>query len=232
MKKSISLILALVIALSAFSLSAFAAPTKTETLFDTIEDTREVSVTFRTGRTDTFGESYSVINTVNMKDKNIAYDFNNGFIKLRAMTHDGKLLCFFPAFPYIHMTVADIPFIEVDVWGIIEKLSNFTMEFLVFVKSYETTIDGVTYYVEEFSDRGSVINSFYYVGDDLKVLKAQDFAKKTIQYTYFDDVSLEVDDSVYRRPIISFEFTAVLTFLLSIFGGMSALPGLSLFPTA
>ncbi len=224
MKKSISLILALVIALSAFSFSAFAASTKTETLFDTIEETKEVSVTFRTGRTQNFGESYSVINTVHMKGDNIAYDFDNGFFKLRTMTHEGKLLSYLPSFPYIHMTVVNLPFVDVDVWSIIEKVSNITMDFLVYQGSNTTTIDGVTYYVEEFNDRGSVVNSFYYIVDDLKVLKAQDFAKKTIQYTYFDNVNLEVDDSVFNRPAISFEFTAVLSFLLGVFGSLSTLP--------
>lgn len=220
MKKTVSLILAVVLMLSVFSLGAFAADTKTETLFDAVEETKEVSVTFRTGFGDEFGQSYSVINTVHMKGEDIAYDFDNGFFKLRTLTDDGKLVSFLPAFPFIHMTVVELPFVNVDVWGIIEKVSNFTMDFLVFVKSYETVIDGVTYYVEEFSDRGSVINSFYYVGDDLKVLKAQDFAKKTIQYTYFDDVSLSTDKAVFERPAFSLELSAVLSFLLMIFGGM------------
>lgn len=224
MKKSISLILALVIALSAFSLSAFAAPTKTETLFDTIEETKEVTVTFRTGKSQTFGESYSVINTVHMKGENVAYDFDNGFFKLRTMTHEGKLLSYLPSFPYIHMTVINLPFVEFDVWAIIEKISNLTMNFLVYQGSYTEIIDGVTYYVEEFNDRGSVVNSFYYQGDDLKILKAQDFAKNTIQYTYFDNVSLTTDTAVFNRPAISFEFTAVLTFLLGVFSSISALP--------
>ena len=220
MKKTVSLILAVVLMLSVFSFGVFAADTKTETLFDTVEETKEVSVTFRTGFGDKFGQSYSVVNTVHMKGEDIAYDFDNGFFKLRTLADDGKLVSFLPVFPFIHMTVVELPFVNVDVWGIIKKVSDFTMDFLVFVKSYETVIDGVTYYVEEFSDRGSVINSFYYVGDDLKVLKAQDFAKKTIQYTYFDDVSLSVDKAVFERPAFSIELTAVLSFLLMIFGGM------------
>lgn len=220
MKKTVSLILAIVLMLSVFSFGVFAADTKTETLFDTVEETKEVSVTFRTGFGDEFGQSYSVVNTVYMKGEDVAYDFDNGFFKLRTLTDDGKLVSFLPAFPYIHMTVVELPFVNIDVWGIIEKVSNFTMDFLVFVKSYETVIDGVTYYVEEFSDRGSVINSFYYVGDDLKVLRAEDFAKKTVQYTYFDNVSLEVDKAVFKRPVFSFELAAVLSFLLMIFGGM------------
>lgn len=224
MKKVISLVLVLMLALSAFSLSAFAAETKTETLFDTIEETKEVCVSFRTGRSDTFGDSFSVQNTVYMDGDKIAYDFDNGFFKLRTLTDEGKLVSFLPAFPFIHMTVVNLPFVEVDVWGIIEKLSNFTMDFLVFQGSYETTIDGVTYYVEEFNDRGSVVNSFYYQNDELKVLKAQDFAKKTIQYTYFDEVKLDVDSGVFHRPLISFELTAVLSFLLMIFSGVPTVP--------
>lgn len=224
MKKIISLILVLVLAMSVFSLSAFAVDTKTETLFDAIENNEEVTVSFRTGKSDNFGESYSVQNTVYMDDDKIAYDFDNGFFKLRTITDDGKLVSFLPSFPFIHMTLADLSLVKVDIWGIIEKLSNFTMDFLVFQNSYETTIDGVTYYVEEFNDRGSVVNSFYYVGDELKVLKAQDFAKKTIQYTYFDEVKLEADSSVFQRPLISFELTVVLSFILMIFGNLPTLP--------
>lgn len=224
MKKIISLILVVVLAISVFSLSAFAVDTKTETLFDAIENNEEVTVSFRTGKSDTFGESYSVQNTVYMDDDKIAYDFDNGFFRLRTLADDGKLVSFLPSFPYIHMTLADLSLIKVDIWGIIEKLSNFTMDFLVFQNSYETTIDGVTYYVEEFNDRGSVVNSFYYVGGELKVLKAQDFAKNTIQYTYFDEVKLEADSSVFQRPLISFELTTVLSFLLMIFGNLPTLP--------
>lgn len=229
MKKIISLILALVIALSVFSLSAFAADTKTETLFDAIEEKKEVTVTFRTGRSQTFGESFSVINTVYMKGDDIAYDFDNGFFKIRTVTDDGNLVSFFPSFPYIHMTTfLNLPFVNIDLWSAVEKLSNFTMDFLVYQGSYTTTIDGVTYYVEEFNDRGSVVNSFYYVGDDLKVLKAQDFAKKTIQYTYFDYVAVNADSGAFHRPVISFEFSAVMTVLLGLLGGSTALPGASI----
>lgn len=224
MKKVISLILVTVLVLSALSLSAFAAETKTQTLFDEIEESKEVAVSFRTGRSDKFSDSYSVQNTVYMDGDKVAYDFDNGYFKLRTLTDQGKLVSFLPSFPYIHMTVVNLPFVDVDVWSIIEKLSNFTMDFLVFQGSYETEIDGVTYYVEEFNDRGSVVNSFYYVGQDLKVLKAQDFAKNTIQYTYFDSISLSVDDSVFQRPAISFELTAVLSFLLMIFSQFSAVP--------
>lgn len=224
MKKSVSLILAVLLVISALSFSTFAAGTKTETLFDAAEEKKEVTVTFRTGRSDTFGDSFSPVNTVYIKGEDVAYDFDNGFFRLRAIVDEGKLIGFLPAFPFIYMSVAELPFVEIDLWSVIENLSNFTMDFLVYQGSYTTTIDGVTYYVEEFNDRGSVVNSFFYVGNDLKVLKAQDFAKKTIQYTYFDNVSLTTDASVFHKPAISFEFTKVLTFLLTLLGGLNTMP--------
>ena len=224
MKKLISLTLVVVMMMSAFTFCAFAADTKTETRFDKIEENKEITITFRTGKSNTFGDSYTPINTVYMKDENIAYDFDNSYFKLRAITNEGKILCFLPSFPYIHMTVIDLPFVEIDIWGVIQKLSNFTMDFLVYQGSYITTIDDVTYYVEEFNDRGSVVNSFFYVGDELKVLKAEDFSKKTIQYTYFDKVSLVTDTSVFHKPVISFEFTKVLMFIITLLNGIKGLP--------
>ena len=174
-----------------------------------------------------------------MKGEDIAYDFDNGFFKIRTITDDGNLVSFLPSFPYIHITTfLDLPFVNIDYWSLIEKVTNFTMDFLVYQNSYTTTIDGVTYYVEEFNDRGSVVNSFYYVGDDLKVLKAEDFAKQTTQYTYFDYVAVDVDSGAFHRPMISFEFSAVMTVLLGILASLSTvsgatlLPGLSLLPIA
>lgn len=217
MKKILALALAVIMMLSLFSVGTLAANTKTENLFDAIEETKEVAVTFRTGMLPEFGSAYSVVNTVYLKGEKIAYDFDNGFFELRTVMQQDGLYSYLTAFPLVHMKTSDLTLGNTDIWGTITSLSDFTMDFLVFVKSYETTIDGNTYYVEEFSDRGSVINSFFYIGDELKVLKAQDFAKGTIQYTYFDNVSLSVDDSIFELPSLSFDFTAILKLFLSLF---------------
>ncbi len=217
MKKAISIILAVILTFSLFTVNTFAAETKTQALFDTAEKKKEISVTFRTGMLPEFGSSYSAVNTVYIKGDKVAYDFNNGFIELRTIAQENSLYSYITNFPFIHMETAELSFGDTDIWETITTLSNFTMDFLVYQGSYETTIDGTDYYVEEFNDRGSVVNSFFYVGDDLKVLKAQDFAKGTIQYTYFDSVSLTVDDSVFELPAISFNLTGIMKFILSLF---------------
>ena len=218
MKKIVSVLLALILTFSALSLTASAyLDNKTEPFIDKIEETKEVAVTFRTGKSKEFGDSWSQINTVYLKGDKVAYDFNNGFFTIRTLIDGDDLVCYFPSFPLVHMRVQELPFGNFNLWETIKGLSDVTMEFLVYIKNYETTIDGVDYYVEEFSDRGSVINSFFYVGDELKILKAQDFAKDTIQYTYFDKISLTVDDSVFEMPKVSFDFTTVMKWFISFF---------------
>lgn len=218
MKKIISVLLTvLLIAIPFFAMNVSAAEiTKTDALFDAIEENKEITVTFRTGKSEEFGDSWSTINTIYLKGEKVAYDFNNGMVTVRTLVDENALVSYFPSFPLVYMRTAELPFGNFDIWEIIKGSSDFTMEFLVFVNSYETEIDGVKYYVEEFSDRGSVINSFFYVNDELKILKAQDFAKETIQYTYFDKVSLTVDDSIFKLPAISFDFTTVLKFFMTL----------------
>lgn len=216
MKKTIAVLLALILAFSAFGITTFAAgETKTDALFDKMEQSKEVTVSFRPGSLPEYGHAFDVTNTVYIKGDQVAYDIDNGFIHLRTVARDGSLVSFMPSFPFLHMKATNLSFIGVDLWSIINGLSNFTMEFLVFVKSYETTIDGVTYYVEDFSDRGTVINSFYYVGDELKMLRVEDFAIKAVQYTYFDEIRFSADDDVFELPLISFDVTPLFKIFLA-----------------
>ncbi len=217
MKKTLSLLLAFVLALSLFTVSVYAAETKTETLFNAVEDKKEIAVTFKTGKSESLGDSWPQLNTVYLKGDKVAYDFNNGFFTIRTLIDGNSLVSYFTNFPFIYMKADELSFGNFDLWNTIKGLSDFTTEFLVFVNSYETEINGEKYYVEEFSDRGSVINSFYYKEDDLKILKAQDFEKDTIQYTYFENVSLTVDEKVFELPAISFDFTVLMKWLISLF---------------
>ncbi len=228
MKKFLSFMIAVIMIFSACSLGAYAAldaeipqppkgQSETERFFNRLEENKEISLTFRTGRTKEFGDSYSVINTVYLKGDKIAYDLNNGFVEIRSILNkDNGLTCFFPVFPFVHMNVKELSLGDVDIWKNIKDLSDFSMEFLIFAGAYLETIDGVTYYVEDFWDRGTVTNSFYYVGGELKVLRAVDTAYNTTQYTYFDNVTLSVEDSVFEMPPVSFDISVILKFFISI----------------
>ena len=92
----------------------------------------------------------------------------------------------------------------------VKKAANLTQGVLQYVKSYNETLDGTEYYVEEYNDREFVTSKFYYIGDDLKVLKVEDASTNSIQYTYFESISFTVDDSVFAVPSAAIDATPIL----------------------
>lgn len=217
MKKFFSMALTAVIwVVSIFSVNAFAADTtKTEAFLEKMNTSKEVSVTLRTGKGDTYGSDYGVSNTVYIKNDELAYDFDNGTVKLRAVMTDGKIVGFMPALPFFYMKM-NVPVIDGnDVWAKIKDISNITMGVLYHVGNSTETVDGTEYYVEEFNDREYVTSKFYYVGDELKMLRVEDVSKGTVQYTYFDNISFEVDDSVFDTPIFAIDLTPIMKLLFA-----------------
>ena len=80
-----------------------------------------------------------------------------------------------------------------------------------------TDVDGTKYYVEEYDDREFVTSKFYYIGDDLKMLIVTDSSTGSVQYTYFDDISFKVDDSMFEVPALAFDLSPILkTFFVSL----------------
>ena len=217
MKKFFSLALTFaILVVSIFSVNAFAAsPTKTEALLDKMNTAKEVSVTIRTGKSGVYGSDYGVANTIYVKDKELAYDLNNGFVTMRAVMTDGKIVGFLPKIPFFYLKIAS-PFVAGDgMWSAIKGISDITMGILYHVGNGTETVDGTEYYVEEFNDREYVTSKFYYVGDELKMLRVEDVSKKTVQYTYFDNISFEVDDSVFDTPIFAIDLTPILMLFFS-----------------
>ena len=217
MKKifSLTLIFAILV-VSIFSFNAFAAEaTKTEALLDKMNTSKEISVTLRTGKNGVYGSDYGVSNTIYVKDNELAYDLDNGFVTMRAVVTDGKIVGFLPVFPYFYLKASTL-FVEGDgMWSAIKNISNITMGILYHVGNGTETVDGTTYYVEEFNDREYVTSKFYYVGDELKMLRVEDVQKKNVQYTYFDNISFEVDDSVFDTPVFAIDLTPVLMLFFS-----------------
>lgn len=213
MKKTISIIMSVILIVSVFSLNAFAATTKTEALLDKLNTEKEVAVTLTAGDIPLFGSASDATDTIYIKDDKLAYDYNAGFINARVVLDDDKLIGFLPAFPYVHVKLDSSAIASVNVWKLIEEATNMTLGVLNYVGNYEEDVDGKTYYVEEFNDRAQVTSKFYYEGDDLKILKVYDAKTGSIQTTYFEDITFEVDDSVFELPLISFDMTPVLSAL-------------------
>lgn len=210
MKKTISIIMSVILIVSVFSLNAFAATTKTEALLDKLNTEKEVAVTLTAGDIPLFGSNSDATDTIYIKDDKVAYDYNAGFINARVVLDDDEIIGFMPAFPYVHVKLDSSAIGSVDIWGVIEEATNVTLGVLNYVGSKEETVDGKTYYVEEYNDRAQVTSKFYYEGDDLKILKVYDAQTGSVQNTYFEDISFEVDDSIFELPLISFDLTPVL----------------------
>ena len=217
MKKLLSLALTLAILLvSVLSFNASAAEiTKTEVLFEKMNTSQEISVTLRTGKGQEYGSDYSVTTTVCIKNNELAFNLNNGFVNMRAVVTEGKVIGFLPALPFFCLE-ADSPFkADEGIWSVIGDLSDITMLFLYHVDDYNETVDGTEYYVEEFNDREFVTSKFYYIGDELKMLRVEDVQKNTVQYTYFDEIAFEVEDSFFNTPDFAINITPIMKLFFS-----------------
>ena len=111
---------------------------------------------------------------------------------------------------YVHVKFDSTAIGSIDVWGIINEATNLTKGVLAYVDTYEEEFGGIKYTVEEFNDRAQVTSKFYYQNDELKILKVEDKQTKSVQYTYFENISFEVEDSIFKLPLISFDLTPVL----------------------
>ncbi len=212
MKKIISVsIAAILLVMSVFSVNAFAAgTTKTEALLDKLNTSKEVAVSLKAGDIPLFGSNSNASDTVYIKGDKAAYEYNAGFLSVRVVLDGDEIIAYLPIFPFIHVKLESSALGSVDIWGLIEDATKITMGVLAYVDTYEEELGGVKYTVEEFNDRAQVTSKFYYQGDDLKLLNVVDKQTNSVQNTYFESISFDVDDSVFELPAISFDLTPVL----------------------
>ncbi len=219
MKKTLSVLIAsIILVMSFFSVNAFAATPKTDALLDKLETATEVSVTIRSGKTNLFGFLPATItNTFAVKGNNVCYEYRAGFLKARIITADDGIYGFLPTLPFFYVKMDTNPIKGANVWSMVLSAANLTQALTRYIKSYEETVDGTKYYVEEYDDREFVTSKFYYVGDDLKMLVVTDSSTDSVQYTYFDDISFSISDSMFDVPASAFDLTPFLkTFFLSL----------------
>lgn len=217
MKRFLSAAVAAIIMLvSLFSVNAFAADTpKADALLDKIETATELSVTLRSGQTMLFGFMPATIqNTIAVKGDTIAYQYTAGFLKVKVIVSDEGIYAYSPTLPFFYVKLEENPLKDADVWTLVKEGANLTQAFIQYIDSYEETVDGVKYYVEEYNDREFVTTKFYFEGETLKMLKVTNSQTLSVQYTYFDDISFDVDDSFFKVPSGAFDLSPILTGLI------------------
>lgn len=212
MKKTLSVFIAsIILVMSVLSVNAFAASPKTDALLDKLETANEVSVTLRAGETRLFGFLPATItNTFAVKGNNVCYEYGAGFLKARIVATDSGVYGFLPTLPFFYVKMDTNPLKGANVWSMVLSAADLTQAFTRYLKSYEETVDGTKYYVEEYDDREFVTSKFYYVGDELKMLEVTDSSTGSVQYTYFDDISFSVSDSMFEVPAAAIDLSPVL----------------------
>lgn len=225
MKKVLSILLALIIALSAFSMAAFAADapkTKTEALLDKLYTATELQVSFTPDKKFASDLPMSAM-TVYAKGNDIAVDTKLGFLPVRAVKTGDACYAYSTLLPFAYLSidskVIDGIIGDKDIWEYVHQAVDSARLLLAYVKSYDEKIGDETYLVEEFNDREHVTTKFYYKDDMLKLINVYDDADKSTQVTTINDYSFTVDAAVFKAP------TGIdLTKLLKLFGFIKGLP--------
>ena len=225
MKKVLSILLALIIALSAFSIAAFAADapkTKTEALLDKLYTATELQVSFTPDKKFASDLPMSAM-TVYAKGNDIAVDTKLGFLPVRAVKTGNACYAYSPLLPFAYLSidskVIDGIIGDKDIWEYVHKTVDSARLLLAYVKSYDEKIGDETYLVEEFNDREHVTTKFYYKDDMLKLISVYNDADKSTQVTTINDYSFTVDAAVFKAPA-----GIDLTKLLKLFGFIKGLP--------
>ena len=199
-KKLLAILLSVLFAFSALTLCVNAADTpKTQKLIDAINGGQAVSVTLKAGTTPLGNSSDTFI----IKGNALAYEYNTGLFNIRLLLKDGTFYAYLPKLPFLYVKMAslDLGMGGIDVPTLVKAATGATFAILRYVKSYQETIDGVDYDVEEYFDNASVTAKFCYVGDQLKLLKVTDAQTHSVQNTYFENISFDVNDKDVAAPI-------------------------------
>lgn len=217
MKRILSVILVAVMMMtSVFCIGAFAAETpKADALLDRLETEDEVLVTINSGSTMLFGFLPSDIkNTVAVKGNSIAYEYTAGFLKVRIIASEEGIFAFVPTLPFFYVKLEHNPLEGADIWQLVKDAANLTQGFIQYIDSYNETVDGKEYFVEEYNDREFVTSKFYFDGDELVMLKVTDASTLSVQYTYFDEIAFDVEDDFFKVPAGAFDLSPILTGLI------------------
>ncbi len=211
MKKILSVILSALIILSAFSAGAFATEaesTRYEKWCETHNINDGISVKIHTRANNMLISLFGAV--IHFKDGKMAVEAEFDGKEFKAVTKDDDLCIFMTKLPIFHYKIKGD-----ELFGSIDM--DLTLdENTAFVESYETEVNGKALFVEEYLyDEGSqpMTFKFYFDGDELIYFGAEETIADMDFELYFEILSFEVDDAVFKMPAFSLD----VTFLVDLF---------------
>lgn len=211
MKKAISVILSLLIAISVFSIGASAVeaePTRFDKWMSNHESDNELAVGMNV-RAGGYLIGFMKFDAY-FKGENFAMIMDLDGREIKAIQKGDDLLIFFTKFPFMHYKMK-----AEDIFG----SGNAAFSECSFNKEYELEIEKKKFLVEEYileSDGQEYQMSAYFEGDELKkIIVAYNIADMDMEIE-FEILSYEVDDDMFKMPLISIDVTFLVDLLLKI----------------
>ncbi len=206
MKRTLSILLALIIALSAFSMAAFAeeAPqTKTDALIEKLCSADELQISCSNGEFELIKGVTCSGEKVYVKGKNYVVETKLNRVPVRLAKLGDTCYIYSPIFPFIYFALKDIdPLIMLKAESIQEYIRNFADEFhesYTYVKSYEEKADGEAYTVEEYCNQNGCIKKHYYKDDTLKFIVTI-YSSDSSNTFVIDSYSFDVNEKILKKP--------------------------------
>lgn len=201
MKKLLSVVLSVIMILSAACVTAFA--TETHYAEDAIKSLDfEKGIKFEIRITDI------PLTVLYVKGDKTAAEMSIDGHNLKLILKDNTLYTYFTDFPFIYFELKNTDMPELE-----ETLGTLEIDAL-FIESYEAEYDSKIYYVEKYASDDSMTLEYYFLDDELKMIRSNDDENYT---TEIKIISTEVDDDVFDLPFFSFNITPIFEFLSSLF---------------
>lgn len=213
MKKIISIFIATVILMmSAFSINAFADTPKTEELLNQISESNEAYAIITNAENAVLNSN----NFIAFKDDMNYFDFNIGMITIRLLSVGDYTYIYMPKFPLYYIKFDRIFGVDISSEEELIEVVGLPNSKFQYVKSYEETLDGKTYYVDEYIDDYGEPIKYYYYNDILEYVVS--ITSDGTSYTLtVEEFSLDVDDDNFSPPKFALDVSFLIGFFAVIF---------------
>lgn len=208
MKRTFSILLALIIALSAFSMAAFAeeAPqTKTDALIEKLCNADELQLSCSPGEFELFDGVICSGEKVYAKGKNFVVETKSNRIPIRFAVLSDTCYIYSPILPFIYTAIkgaGPTTIIEAEsLQGFIKNYADEFYESYTYAKSYEEKADGEAYTVEEYRNQDGYIKKHYYKDDTLKFIITFNSYGGSYGILFIDSYSFDVNEKILKKPI-------------------------------